>query len=235
MSIIELKSVTCKADEQVIIDDISLKIDNRQMAIIGANGSGKSTLIRLLNGLILPDTGNVRVDERSTEGKTGNAIRKDIGFMFQNPEHQIIWPMVKEDLIFSLKNHGYDKAEYEARVDDILAKLKISYLKEAMSHELSGGERQLVALAGLLIIEPKWLIFDEPTAMLDLTNELNIKNIIRNLKQQVIVVTHDLEWVKDFERIIWIDKGRIMADGSGEIVNQYHQYITAKQAGDYAL
>lgn len=235
MSIIELNSVSCKADEQIIINDISLTIDNRKIAIIGANGSGKSTFIRLLNGLILPDDGSVTVDERSTEGKTGNAIRKDIGFMFQNPEHQIIWPMVKEDLIFSLKNHGYDKAEYNKRVDDILAKLKISYLKEAMSYELSGGERQLVALAGLLIIEPKWLIFDEPTAMLDLTNELNIKKIIQNLQQQVIVVTHDLEWSKSFERIIWIDKGRIMGDGGAEIVTQYHAFITAKQAGDYAL
>lgn len=235
MSIIELKSVTCKADDQIIIDDISCRIENRQTAIIGANGSGKSTFIRLLNGLILPDSGTVTVDSRSTEGKTGNAVRKDIGFMFQNPEHQIIWPMVKEDLAFSLKNHGYDKLQYNERIDAILAKLKISYLKEAMAHELSGGERQLVALAGLLIIEPKWLIFDEPTAMLDLTNELNIKNIIQNLKQQVIVVTHDLEWAKKFERILWIENGRIMGDGTSEIVTQYHQYITAQQVKYHAL
>lgn len=231
MSRIELKSVTCKADEQVIIDDINLTIDNQQLAVIGANGSGKSTLIRLFNGLILPDAGTVTVDGRSTEGKTGHSVRKDIGFMFQNPEHQIIWPMVKEDLTFSLKNHGYDKAEYDERVDDVLSRLKILHLKEAMAHELSGGERQLVALAGLLIIEPEWLIFDEPTAMLDLINELNIKNIIHHLQQQVIVVTHDLEWAKTFERILWIEEGRIMGDGRHEVVDDYTRYITQQKAG----
>lgn len=231
MSIIELKSVTCKTDERVILDDISLTLDNQKTVIIGANGSGKSTLIRLFNGLILPDSGSVMVDARSTEGKMANMIRKDIGFMFQNPAHQIIWPLVKEDLIFGLKNHGFDKASFDERVDEVLKRLKISHLKEAITHELSGGESQLVALAALLIIEPKWLIFDEPCAMLDLKNQLNIQKIIAQLSQQIIVVSHDLEWAKQFERVLWIDEGRIKGDGDSKVVDNYRDYITNKVSG----
>ncbi len=221
MSSIHLNGVSCKADEKIILNNISTTLTHKRIAIIGANGSGKSSFIRLLNGLILPDEGNVSVNGLLTDSKDIATIRKNIGFMFQNPEHQIIWPSVREDLIFSLKNHDFPKNQYDSYIDDILSQLKILHLKKALIHELSGGEKQLVALAALLIINPQWLIFDEPTAMLDLANEANIKKQIATLPQNVITVTHDLNWAKSFEHILWIKNGKIEQQGGAEIVDNY--------------
>lgn len=230
MGIIQLNHVTCRAQERIILDDIHMSLTQNRTAIIGANGSGKSTFIRLLNGLILPDEGEIWVGEYKTESRDIHKIRKNIGFMFQNPEHQVIWPQVKEDLTFSLKAHHYPKESHNQRIDDILARLNISYLKEALIHELSGGERQLVALAGLLITEPSWLIFDEPSAMLDLYNKLNIQHIIHNLKQKVVIITHDLDWASQFDEIIWLNEGRIIKQGGMEVVELYKQYTQEKVA-----
>ncbi len=225
MDIITLKNILCQTPERVILSDINIKFSQKSTAIIGANGSGKSTLVRLLNGLILPDKGEVWVGDYKTESRNLTKIRKHIGFMFQNPAHQIIWPQVKEDLTFSLKTHGYSKDIYDNRIDHILSQLNILHLKNALAHELSGGECQLVALAALLITEPNWLIFDEPTTMLDLYNILNIKKIIQNLKQKVIVITHDLNWARQFDHILWINEGRIEASGGAEVVEHYQNYI----------
>ncbi len=228
MSSIHLDHVTCQTDEKIILNDISTIIEHKRTAIIGANGSGKSTFIRLLNGLILPDAGKVSVDGLWTHSHDITTIRKNIGFMFQNPEHQIIWPAVKEDLTFSLKNHHFPPKDYDSCIDDILGKLKISHLKNALIHGLSGGEKQLVALAALLIIKPHWLIFDEPTAMLDFANETNIKKQIASLKQKVVVVTHDLNWAKSFEHILWIKNGKIVQQGGPQVVDDYINHeITA--------
>lgn len=221
ISAIHIDNVTCKAEDKTILDDISAILHHKRIAIIGRNGSGKSTLIRLFNGLILPDKGRVMVEGLATDSKDIRSIRKNIGFMFQNPEHQIIWPSVREDLIFSLKNYGFNKNQYDAYMDDILSQLNILHLKNALIHELSGGEKQLVALAALLIVKPKWLIFDEPTAMLDLANEVHIKKQIANLPQNVITVTHDLNWAKSFDHILWMKNGKINQQGGAEIVDNY--------------
>ncbi len=228
MDMITLKNIICRTQERIILEDINLSLSQKTTAIIGANGSGKSTFIRLLNGLILPDEGEIWVGDYKTESKDIKKIRKNIGFMFQNPDHQIIWPQVKEDLAFSLKNHHYPKACYDEYIDNILNQLKIKHLKESLTHELSGGERQLVALAALLIIEPQWLIFDEPTTMLDLYNKLNIKKLISNLKQKIVIVTHDLDWASEFEYIIWLNKGKVEQAGGPEVIELYRQYIHHK-------
>src|SRR5690606_18082176 len=156
------------------------------IGVVGANGSGKSTLVRLLNGLALPASGSVRVDGLDTASRT-REVRRKVGFVFQNPDNQIIYPVVAEDLAFGLRNLGVPRAEIEARVQAGLDRLGIGHLADRPSHGLSGGEKQMVALAAVLVMEPSVIVFDEPTTLLDLRNRNRLRDIISALPQSAIV------------------------------------------------
>lgn len=210
MSIV-FDSVRVRIAERDVLHNINLDLPERRVGVIGANGSGKSTLARLVNGLVLPDLGNVSVFGMSTRTQTRD-VRRKVGFVFQNPDNQIVFPIVSEDVAFGLFNIGFSKAEAATRAAAVLERFGLTHLSERPAHSLSGGEKQLVALASVLVMEPGIVVLDEPTTQLDLRNRNQFRETLESLTQVLIVVTHDLELIEKFDRILVIDKGRVVID-----------------------
>ncbi|PWF82508.1 cobalt ABC transporter ATP-binding protein [Kocuria rosea] len=206
-----LTGVTVTREGQDVLRDVDLCLDEQRIAVIGLNGSGKSTLVRLLNGLLLPTRGTVQIGGMST-ATDAKRIRRQVGFVFQNPENQIVMPLVAEDLAFGAKNLGLRGDELSARVDGVLERLGIPHLAERESYALSGGEKQLVALASVLVMEPSTIVFDEPTTMLDRRNRRRLQATIDGLDQRAVVVTHDLELIGGYDRVLVVHEGRIAFD-----------------------
>lgn len=200
-----------------VLSHVSLQLTQRRIGIVGANGSGKSSLCRLINGLLLPTTGHVRVFDRDTRADA-KAIRRDVGFVFQNPDNQIVYPTVGEDLAFGLKNRGIPKAEMQPRIAAALAERGLAGFEDRLVHELSGGQRQLVALAGVLVLRPRILVLDEPTTLLDLRNTRMLMRALDEVPAQVVMATHDLSLLSGFDRAICFDGGSVVHDGRPDAV-----------------
>ncbi|MTE12392.1 energy-coupling factor ABC transporter ATP-binding protein [Nocardia aurantiaca] len=209
---IELDGVSHRFGEREVLRALDLSLSENRIAVIGSNGSGKSTFARLLNGLQVPTAGQVRVDGLDTR-KQGKAVRKLVGFVFQDPDVQIVMPTVAEDLAFGLKHHGVAKSEIADRVTETLAEYGLTAFRDHPAHLLSGGQKQLLAIAAVLSVGPKYVVFDEPTTLLDLRNKRRISRLLQELPQQLIVVSHDLDLLADFDRVLVFDEGRLVADG----------------------
>ncbi|MCX4091294.1 energy-coupling factor ABC transporter ATP-binding protein [Nocardia sp. alder85J] len=209
---IELADVAVEFDGRRVLTGVDLRLSERRIGVIGQNGSGKSTLARLLNGLVLPDTGSVRVDGLDTR-TDGRRVRRKVGFVFQNPDNQIVFPIVAEDMAFGLKNLGLPRKEIPGRVRSALDEYGIAGLAQRQSHSLSGGEKQLVALASVLVMRPELVVFDEPTTMLDLRNRNRLRAAIDAMPQPAVVVTHDLELLAAYDRVLVVHEGAIACDG----------------------
>lgn len=216
-----LTGVGLVRDGRAVLSDVDLQLDERRIAVLGSNGAGKSSLARLLNGLLLPTTGTVSWNGLSTD-HDARAVRRGVGFVFQNPANQIVMPIVADDLAFGLRPLRLGRTELERRMRAGLQRLGIQHLAERESHTLSGGEKQLLALAAVLVTEPAAVVFDEPTTMLDLRNTRALMRIVADLPQQVIMVTHDLDSIDDFDRVLLVEGGRIAADGDpASVIDHY--------------
>ncbi|EJF81445.1 hypothetical protein MCQ_00143 [Candidatus Bartonella washoeensis Sb944nv] len=211
LGIIKFNNVTQNFGDLCVLRDITVELTERRIAVIGANGSGKSTFVRLISGLQLPSNGFVSVDGLDTK-RDAKAVRRKIGFVFQNPDNQIVLPLVEEDLSFGLKNLKLSKDEIKERVDEILQRYDLQTLRNHAVHLLSGGQKQLVAISGVVAMKPDYIIFDEPTTLLDLRNKRRITQVIEELSQTAIVVSHDLEFLRNFDRVLVFDKGEIIVD-----------------------
>ncbi|WP_025137087.1 energy-coupling factor ABC transporter ATP-binding protein [Achromobacter sp. DH1f] len=209
--LIEFDQAIVSTPQADVLRGVSLRLAGRRVGIVGPNGAGKSTLARLVNGLVLPTSGSVRVGGLDTRQDL-KAVRRQVGFVFQNPENQIVFPIVREDLAFGLKHLEPDRGQREARIVTQLAALGVAHLADRTSHTLSGGERQLVALAAVLVMRPALVVFDEPTTQLDLRNRNRVRDAIAALPQDAIVVSHDLDLLEDFERVVVVQDGAIAAD-----------------------
>lgn len=218
---IQLNNVGLLSHAKVILKDVTLELSEKKIAIIGDNGSGKTSLLRLLNALVEPDEGEVFVNGVSTK-KNGSLIRKKMGLVFQNPDTQIIMPIVEEDLAFGLKNRGLSALDIEKAVDSILNSYNIQHLRGQPIHSLSGGEKQILAICAILITDPSILLFDEPTSGLDFSNKKVIHKIINELDQQIIVVTHDFELIEKFDRVIVLEAGKVICDDVPKVSIQYY-------------
>lgn len=205
-----------------ILAPVSLTLTEQRVAIIGANGSGKSTLLRLLNGLLLPTTGTVTVNGRSTHSDVA-AVRRSVGFVFTDPLSQLVMPTLQEDLELSLRRQKLGKKERRDKALAILASYGLEHLAQSSIYELSGGERQLTALATVLAVDPDILVLDEPSTLLDLRNTRQLMQRLNGLPQQVIMSTHDLSLAATFDRALVIDQGQVAFDGDP------HQAIAAYQ------
>jgi biotin transport system ATP-binding protein len=212
---IEISSVRHRFGQRVVLDGIDVTLGERRIAVIGANGSGKSTFARLLNGLLIPDEGSVRVDGLDTRADA-KAVRRTVGFVFQDPDAQIVMPLVEEDVAFGLKNQRLGREETARKVDAVLDRFGLTALRHQGAHTLSGGEKQLLALSSVLVMEPAYVVFDEPTTLLDLRNKRRLLAIIDALPVTAIVVSHDLDMLAGFERVLVIDEGRLVFDGAPE-------------------
>ena len=213
---IEVQNVSLTMDDRPVLRDISLSLTERRIAIVGSNGSGKSSFARLLNGLRTPTKGSVFIDGLDTQKQARN-IRRKVGFVFQNPDNQIVFPIVEEDVAFGLKNLGISLDKRTEMADEILQRYGLSSHGKHPAHNLSGGQKQLLAIAGVLVMQPDYVVLDEPTTLLDLRNKLRIGNAIDELEQTAIVITHDLDLVKDFDRVIVFEDGRVLADDAPNV------------------
>ena len=204
-----------------VLEPLSLTLREQRIGVIGANGGGKSTLIRMINGLGEPSSGRVLVDGLDVAAN-GRQVRKKVGFVFSDAENQIVMPTVREDIAFSLRRHKIPRAEKQRRVEEMMDRFHLTAHADQSPHTLSGGQKQLLALAAVLIIEPEVVIADEPTTLLDLRNRMLIREVFRTLPQQLIVVSHDLDFLSDFNRVICIDNHRIAADGDpSDVIPHY--------------
>ena len=209
---IEVSNVSHRFGAHNVLKDVNLGIGEHRVGIIGANGSGKSTFARLLNGLLIPDEGTVTVDCIDTRQDV-KAVRRRVGFVFQNPDNQIVFPIVEEDVAFGLKNLKLPKDEIARRVDAVLERYRLDHLRDHATHLLSGGEKQMLAISAVLVMEPRYVVLDEPMTLLDLRNKKLVTEIIREIEQPVVLVTHDLDHIRDFDRVIVFDEGGVTADG----------------------
>ena len=222
--LIRIEGVSHRYGDREVLSDVDLSLAQDRIGIIGANGSGKSTLARLLNGLVVPSTGRVLVDGLDT-ARDGAGVRRKVAFVFSDPDAQIVMPTVAEDVAFSLRGHGLGKQEVADRVRDVLARFGLGGHADHPAHLLSSGQKQLLALASVLVTEPEVLVCDEPTTLLDLRNSRQVASLLEGLAQRVVLVTHDLELLRGWQRVLVIDQGRVVADGPPEQSIGYYEEL----------
>lgn len=205
---------------QEVLHDINLVIEQGSfVALVGHNGSGKSTLARLLNGLLLPTRGKVEIyGEDTADDNKIYSVRSRVGMVFQNPDNQMIASIVEDDIAFGPENLGIEREEIERRVSWALEKVGMSEHRKGTPFKMSGGQKQRLAIAGVLAIKPSVLVFDESTAMLDPRGRQEVMQVARELNQNegitVIWITHYMDEAMHADRVIVLDQGRILSDGT---------------------
>ena len=202
-----------------VLEHLSFRIEaGETVGLIGANGAGKSTIMKLLLGLISGE-GEVLVDGTPVQKTTLAEIRRKLGFVLQNSDHQMFMPTVYEDMMFAPLNYGVARDEAEKRVDAVLRQLGVEELKHRHNHRISGGEKRMAAIATILAMEPDAILMDEPTAALDPYNRRIVINTIRDLQQTKLITSHDLDMILDTcERVILLSDGKIVADGAAKAI-----------------
>lgn len=225
---IKIENVSVAFDHFYTLKGINVTLHEKRIGIIGSNGSGKSTFAKLINGLQLPSEGKVEIDHLST-CKNGKAIRRNVGFIFQNPDHQIIFPIVEDDIAFGLKNIGYSKEQVHQSIHDLLTTYGLGHLRYSKSHLLSGGEKQLLAILSVLVMAPTYIVLDEPTTLLDLKSKKKIVQVIDQLPQTILMVTHDLDLLADFDRVLVFERGCLVADGHPSAAIKAYQKLVYSQ------
>lgn len=209
---LDLASVTVRLGGRVVLERITLSLSEARIGVLGRNGSGKSTLLRVLAGLLPPDEGKVRVDgfDPATDRK---AALSALGILFQNPDHQILFPTVEEELAFGLVQQGVGRSEAAARVQATLAAEGRAHWAKAPVTTLSQGQRHYLCLLAVLMMGPRTVLLDEPLAGLDLPTQARLARRFAALAQRLVIVTHDPAVLVDVDRVLWLEAGRIVADG----------------------
>ncbi|WP_423722186.1 energy-coupling factor ABC transporter ATP-binding protein [Arthrobacter caoxuetaonis] len=213
---------------RTILRPVSLELAERRIAVIGANGSGKSTLLRLINGLLLPSSGSVSVDGADT-ARQGALVRSRVGFVFTDPLSQLVMPTGRDDVELSLRRSVRNARERRSAAEQVLRRFGLLPLADRSIYDLSGGERQLMALAAVLATDPAVLVADEPSTLLDLRNTARLRSILAALPQQVIYTTHDLEFAADAERVLVVDDGGVVFDGPAEEAIAAYRLAAARE------
>jgi energy-coupling factor transporter ATPase len=217
-----------------VLDRVSLEIPEGQyVAVIGPNGCGKTTLVKHFNALLVAQEGEVLVDGLSTkEPGAHREIRRRVGMVFQNPDNQIVGMSVEEDVAFGPGNLGLAPAEIRGRVGVALETVGMLRLAKRAPHSLSGGEKRLVAIAGVLAMKPAYVVLDEPTSYLDPAGRERVLNVLWDLRQEgisVIHVTHSMEEIVDADRVVVMREGKILRDGAPREV--FREADTLRAAG----
>jgi biotin transport system ATP-binding protein len=229
-----LDAVSVRLGDELALNDVSLHLDQQRIAVIGANGSGKSTFARLLGGLVTAESGTVSVLGLDPS-KQAKELRRSIGVIFSNPDAQIIMPTVVEDVAFSLRGERLPKAKVTQRVAAALEEFGLAELADRAAHDLSGGQKQLLALCGALIRQPALIIADEPTAYLDARNSRVIAGHLLGdasptasvrptaaSAHRLVLVTHDLALAARCDVAVLFEDGQLIAVGSpADVIDRY--------------
>lgn len=214
---IVLSDIVLRRGDTCVFDHLDLALREQRIGLVGDNGAGKSSLFRLIAGLDQPERGQVMVHGSDARTQRRELPAK-VGLMFQNPDDQIIFPTVAEELAFSLTARGSSRKQARLDARAFLARRGLSAWAERAVGDLSQGQRQQVCLMALQINEPLTLLLDEPYASLDLLSQARLAAQIRHSSHQIILSTHLLEHVREFERVLWIEQGKVRADGPGQEV-----------------
>ena len=226
---IEICSASVFYGKERILENLSLSIKEQRVGFIGRNGSGKTTLLRILAGLQELNNGKVLIDGTEVAKKRKEAIKK-VGIIFQNPDHQIIFPTVGEELRFGLSQLGLSKNEADLKVIACLKQYdKVDWFERSIS-TLSQGQKHLICLLSILLMKPRVLLLDEPFTGIDIPTQLKLEHYLSSLKQTIIHVSHVPETFENYQRLIWMDEGIIQADGIPKTVIK--KYRTAMKNYD---
>lgn len=232
---IQIRDVWLNRGPTPLFCGLSLDLTQQRIGLVGPNGSGKSTLLRLLNGLMAADRGDITV-----AGLNARTHRRDlpsrVGFVFQNVDHQILFPTVREELTFGLVEQGRSRAEAREEAERLLALHGCGDWGDRAVDALSEGQKQLVCILAAIAPGPPILVMDEPLASLDLATRLALAARLGRLPHQIIMASHDLDLLATFDRVIWLDAGRIVGDGPpGEVLPLYRAHEMARAAAQDTL
>ena len=223
---IRIEGVTLVRGNERVFDGLTLDLQEARIGLIGDNGAGKSSLFRLICGLDAPQQGRVVLSADESQGEHRRRLSPHVGLMFQNPDDQIIFPTVAEELAFSLTARGQTRDAARQQVREFLARRGMDAWAGRAIGELSQGQRQQVCLLALQISEPATLLLDEPFASLDLPSQARLAAQLEATQQQVILSIHLLEHVRGFERVLWLERGNVCADGPGrEVCEAYADHV----------
>lgn len=225
---IEVDGVTLRLGTRDVLRDITLTFGEHRVGVIGANGSGKSTLARTFNGLVTPDRGTLRVNGIDVARHTRD-VRRQVGFMFTDASAQILMPTVAEDIALSLRDLGLSSEEVRKRTEATLATYGLEGYDDHPAQLLSGGQKQMLAFAAVLVREPRLLVCDEPSTLLDLQNLLILRRTLAALPQQVVLLTHHLELLDDFDRVVVMDEGRVVHDAAPAAAVGFYRELMAQR------
>lgn len=204
-------------NQPTVISELNLEINTAErVGIIGPNGAGKTTLFHTMCGVIRPQMGDVHLFDNQV---VPNQFHPDIGLLFQYPDDQLFSPSVRDDIAFGPRNMGLTAEEVARRVAEAMALTGVDSLAERPPHQLSGGQKRMVAIAGIKAMQPRLIIYDEPSANLDIRSRRRLINFIKTSPETVLVSSHDLELILEVcERVVLLDNGRIIADGPAKEV-----------------
>lgn len=222
MSAIRLERLGVRLGDTEVLRDLDLDLDARTVAVVGDNGSGKSTLARVVGGLVAPSTGTARV-LRLDPVRDASELRRRVAIVFSNPDAQIVMPTVAEDVAFSLRGERMSRAERAERVVDALTRFGLAGLGDRSAHDLSGGQKQLLALCGAFVRGPELVVADEPTAYLDGRNaRIVADHLLADTGHRLLLVTHDLALAERCEAAVHVAEGRVVAVGEArDVVRSY--------------
>lgn len=219
--IIKVKDLCFSYNEDIFIENMSFEIEkNSYTCIIGPNGSGKTTLSKLICGLLEANSGEIYIDDILFDKENSGIIRNMIGVIFQNPDNQYVGTTLKDDIIFGLENHNVNPDDMDNIIEDVSKLCNVGHLLNKEPYAMSGGQKQMGAIAGVIALNPKILILDEATSMLDPVAKKEFKNNILRLKEEkeltIISITHDKNETLNADRVIVLDKGKIVFNGSNK-------------------
>ncbi len=193
--------------------------DGKKYALVGANGAGKSTLLSILCALELPQSGMVVIDGMPLDKEHVQEVRNHVGMVFQNPDDQLFMPTVYDDIAFGLRNRGMAESEVSARVNSLLDRMGLAHVKDRPPYRLSGGEKRSVAIATALVLEPRTLLMDEPTAFMDPRARRNFLNQMQGFPMGMLIATHDLDLAKEYvDGVLIIKEGSVYVQGGTELL-----------------
>ncbi|MGK7930149.1 MAG: energy-coupling factor ABC transporter ATP-binding protein [Microcystaceae cyanobacterium] len=214
---LQIEKLSFGYEQELVLNQLNIQLhEGQKVGLIGSNGAGKTTLFMLVCGILPPKSGNIYIFDQKVE--LGN-FYPEIGVVFQNPNDQLFCPTVKDDICFGLENLGLEKPEIETRLQEVTQLTNISHLLDCVPYQLSGGEKCMVAIASVLAMRPRLVLYDEPSANLDLKSRRRLINFLKKSQQTIWISSHDLELLLEVcDRILLLNQGQVIADGSPQAI-----------------